>query len=215
MALILISAFVLIGQASFVLAALPSQCDSNNRNCSSDYGSALQTQCTNRYGAANCGTVQDYLSAMSLECSSTNPPGINCSNIPASGIYGNDAAAYAGYAGDSNNTNAGGGYFGDSGPSSDEGGWSLSSISGFGLPEGSLWEIITGIMEWLLGALGILGVIGFLIAGILYLTSTGDEAMLERAKNAMKWSIVGVIVGLLGVVIIQAIDWMLRGSSNF
>lgn len=94
-------------------------------------------------------------------------------------------------------------------------GWSLDSISGFGLPSGSILGIISGILVWLLSALGILGVIGFTISGIMYLTSTGDEDMIERAKKAMTWSIVGVIVGLIGVVIIQAIDWMLRGFSNF
>lgn len=63
--------------------------------------------------------------------------------------------------------------------------------------------------------LGIIGVIGFIISGILYLISTGDETIIERAKAAMKWSIVGVIVGLMGVVIIQAIDLALRGYSGF
>lgn len=100
-----------------------------------------------------------------------------------------------------------------SGTASD--GWSLDSVSGFGLPNSSIMGIVSGILVWLLGALGLLGVIGFVISGILYLTSTGDETMIERAKNAMTWSIVGVVVGLLGVVIIQAIDWMLRGFSNF
>ncbi|MFA6973660.1 MAG: pilin [Parcubacteria group bacterium] len=94
-------------------------------------------------------------------------------------------------------------------------GWSLGSISGFGLPSGSILGIISGILTWLLGALGIFGVIGFVISGIMYLVSTGDEGMIEKAKEAMKYSIMGVIVGLIGVVIIQAIDWMLRGFSNF
>lgn len=94
-------------------------------------------------------------------------------------------------------------------------GWSLNSISGFGLPDASISGIVKGILVWLLGGLGIIGVIGFTISGIMYLISAGDEGMIEKAKEAMKYSIMGVIVGLIGVVVIQAIDWMLRGFSNF
>lgn len=94
-------------------------------------------------------------------------------------------------------------------------GWSLGSVSGFGLPDGSIFGIISGILSWLLGILGLIGVVGFLISGILYLTSAGDEDQIEKAKKAMTWSIVGVVVGLIGVVIIQAIDYALRGFSMF
>ena len=69
-------------------------------------------------------------------------------------------------------------------------------------------------MSWLLGLVGFLGVIGFAIAGILYLTAAGDDDRIQTAKKAMLWSIVGVIVALLGVVIIQAADKMLSGESS-
>ncbi|KKP67126.1 MAG: hypothetical protein UR65_C0077G0011 [Candidatus Moranbacteria bacterium GW2011_GWE2_35_164] len=69
-------------------------------------------------------------------------------------------------------------------------------------------------MTWILGMVGFLGVIGFAIAGILYLTSAGDEDRIGTAKKAMTWSIVGVIVALLGVVIIKAADSMLQGKSS-
>jgi ABC-type transport system involved in cytochrome bd biosynthesis fused ATPase/permease subunit len=84
-----------------------------------------------------------------------------------------------------------------------------------GLPTGNLTSIIIGVMNWLLVILGILGVIGFVIAGILYLTAAGNDDQMKRAKNAMTWSIIGVIVGLMGYVIIQAVDSMLNGSSSF
>jgi len=95
------------------------------------------------------------------------------------------------------------------------GGWNAGGLSRTGLPSGSIMGIVENIMFWLLGILGLAGVIGFVIAGILYLLSTGDETMIERAKAAMKWSILGVAVGLLGVVIIQAISLMLNAASRF
>ena len=83
-----------------------------------------------------------------------------------------------------------------------------------GLPAGSIIGIITAIMNWLLVVVGILGVIGFVIAGIIYLTAAGDEEQIAKGKQAMIYSIVGVIVALLGVVIIQAVQALLGGSSK-
>lgn len=94
--------------------------------------------------------------------------------------------------------------------------WNPSGL-GFatGLPEGSISGIIINVMFWLLAMLGVLGVVGFTISGIMYLVSAGDEDMIERAKKAMMYSIIGVLVGLLGVVVIQAIDAMLNQFSSF
>lgn len=88
--------------------------------------------------------------------------------------------------------------------------------AGTALPAGSLLGIATSAMNWLLVLVGILGVIGFVIAGIIYLTAAGDEDQIAKGKKAMIFSIVGVIVALLGVVIIQAVQGLLSGSrSNF
>lgn len=99
--------------------------------------------------------------------------------------------------------------------SAQAGGWSVMNVYGYGLPSGSIFGIIRNILYWLLGALGIFGVIGFVISGIMYLVSTGDESMIERAKEAMKWSFVGIVVGLIGVVIIRAVNLMLNAQSGF
>lgn len=86
--------------------------------------------------------------------------------------------------------------------------------AGTGLPAGSILSIVTNGMNWLLIMVGILGVIGFVIAGIIYLTAAGDEDQIERGKKTMIASITGVIVALLGVIIIQAVKSMLSGSSK-
>jgi hypothetical protein len=84
-----------------------------------------------------------------------------------------------------------------------------------GLPESSIMEIIVNIMKWLLTAIGIAGVIGFAIAGILYLTAAGDETRIKTAKSAMVASIIGVIVALVGVVALTAASTMLGGDAAF
>ena len=87
--------------------------------------------------------------------------------------------------------------------------------TGTNLPSASITNIVTNIMNWLLMMVGILGVIGFVIAGILYLTAAGDDDMIGRAKKAMVYSIVGVLVALIGLVVIRAVQGLLGGSSSF
>jgi hypothetical protein len=93
------------------------------------------------------------------------------------------------------------------------GGWTLSNP--YGLPQGSILGIASNFLFWLLAIFAILGVVGFVIAGIIYLVSTGDETMIGRAKTAMMYSIVGIIIGLSGFLIMQAAAMMLRGQGNF
>lgn len=83
-----------------------------------------------------------------------------------------------------------------------------------GVPTGSLTDIITQAMNFLLYAVGIIGVISFAISGILYLTAAGDEERIKKAKSAMIASIVGVLVALMGVVILKAAQGALGGSSS-
>jgi len=81
------------------------------------------------------------------------------------------------------------------------------------LPQSSIFQIIQNIMLWLLGILGFVAVIGFVISGILYLVAAGDEDAQARAKRAMIYSITGVIVGLAGLVILYAAQRLL-GAQN-
>ncbi len=85
---------------------------------------------------------------------------------------------------------------------------------GTNLPSGSVTGIIKNAMNWLLMLVGFLGVIGFAIAGILYLTAAGDEGQIDKAKRAMMYSIIGVIVAIVGLVVIQAAQGLLGGSSS-
>lgn len=96
--------------------------------------------------------------------------------------------------------------------SDNNGGWGLGNP--YGLPEGRIIDILSNLLFWLLAIFGIVGIIGFVISGILYLVSSGDDGMITKAKTAMKWSIIGIIVGLSGFVIMQAVMGLLGGASN-
>ncbi|QQS16209.1 MAG: hypothetical protein IPK84_02570 [Candidatus Moraniibacteriota bacterium] len=99
--------------------------------------------------------------------------------------------------------------------SSTSGGWTsgLQSVkSESELPSSSVATIVSGFMTWLLTILGFIAIIAFVISGIMYLTAAGNDGQIKAAKTAMTWSIVGVVVALVGYVIILAADFLLRGS---
>ena len=83
-----------------------------------------------------------------------------------------------------------------------------------GLSQKTVDVIVKGLMKWLLVFVGFISIIAFIIAGILYLTAAGDDKQIGTAKTAMKWSIIGVIVALMGYVVIIAVDYWLNGSST-
>lgn len=83
-----------------------------------------------------------------------------------------------------------------------------------GLSEKSIAEITVNFMKWLLGIFGFIAIIAFVISGVQYLVSAGEEKAIETAKRNMKWAIVGVIVALSGYVIVQAISMALEATST-
>jgi magnesium-transporting ATPase (P-type) len=84
-----------------------------------------------------------------------------------------------------------------------------------GLPSGTIAGVVQNLMKWLLGIFGFIAIIGFVISGVMYLTSAGNDKQQEKAKNQMMWSIIGVVVGLAGYIIVKSVDSWLRGGSNF
>ncbi len=92
-----------------------------------------------------------------------------------------------------------------------ENGICMPSSSGLHSPEGSnpMLEVLRRVMLWLLSVIGFIAIVAFVISGIQYLISAGDQNMIETAKRNMKWSIVGVVTALSGLIILQFIYIMM------
>ncbi len=75
--------------------------------------------------------------------------------------------------------------------------------------------LLTTIMQWLLSLVGIFAVIAFVIAGLMYLTSAGSEEQADRAKKAMIYAVIGIVVALLGLIVLNAVNNMLSGRNEF
>lgn len=83
---------------------------------------------------------------------------------------------------------------------------------GTGLSNVPVYEILYKLVWWLLAIVGFIGIIAFTISGMQYLLSAGSEEMVKTAKNSMKYSIIGMVVALSGLVIIFFIHDMLAGE---
>ncbi|MFA6184214.1 MAG: pilin [Parcubacteria group bacterium] len=87
-----------------------------------------------------------------------------------------------------------------------------------GLPspggDSPLATVINNVMKWLLLIVGSIAIIAFVISGIQYLTSAGDQNAIENAKRNMWWSIVGVVVALIGMIILNFVFTTILGGSS-
>lgn len=93
-------------------------------------------------------------------------------------------------------------------------GWTPDNYTGYGLSSTPIWEIIETLMLWLLYILGFIAIIAFVVAGLIYLTSGGDEKKAETAKQYVTWSIIGVVVALSGLIILRAVSFWLLGTTT-
>ena len=82
-----------------------------------------------------------------------------------------------------------------------------------GVSNASVASILINLMKWMLYLFGFLAIIAFVISGIQYLSAAGNMNMIETAKRNMNYSIIGIVVALSGLVILIAIDALLRGTG--
>ncbi len=83
-----------------------------------------------------------------------------------------------------------------------------------GLSDASITTILSNLFSWLMGIFTTLAVLAFVLSGIQYLTSAGNEDLMETAKRNAIYSILGIVVGLSGFVIVKAIAAALSGTGT-
>ena len=91
----------------------------------------------------------------------------------------------------------------------------IAASSGLPNPAGGVTRVLSNFTGWLMAIFGTLAVLSFVITGIMYLIAMGDtrSQTLENAKQNFKWSIVAIATVGSAFIIIQAIDFFLKGLS--
>lgn len=73
-----------------------------------------------------------------------------------------------------------------------------------------LGVLLTRVINYFLGLVGLLAVLMLVIGGIRYITSGGNEQTIEKAKNTILYAIIGIIIVLLSYAIVFTITSSLR-----
>lgn len=71
---------------------------------------------------------------------------------------------------------------------------------------------IHNIIKWGLGIMFVIAIVIITIAGIMYIVSAGNESMMQAAKKALMYALVGVAIMLLAWVIVAFVIGMLVGN---
>lgn len=69
----------------------------------------------------------------------------------------------------------------------------------------TLTEIITNMLSLLLSIIGTLAIISLVISGLTYIFSFGNSSQAEKAKEMIKWSILGLALAGASVIIVRQI----------
>ena len=77
-------------------------------------------------------------------------------------------------------------------------GWSEASS----MAAPTLSEIARKVLNFLLGIVGVIAIIMFLVGSVMYLTSAGDDKRAGTAKDIVKYAIIGLIVAFSALVLV-------------
>ena len=75
----------------------------------------------------------------------------------------------------------------------------------------TIGQLATGIIDLILYAAGLAAVIYLLYAGILYITSAGEEAAAEKGRKGITYAVIGIVVILLAFVIEKGVATIVNG----
>jgi hypothetical protein len=87
----------------------------------------------------------------------------------------------------------------------------ISSILGWNNVPGnvsaslSLSAILTNVLNFLLGIVGIIAMIMLVIGSLMYLSAAGDEERIDTGKSIVKYSIIGIIIAFSALILVKQI----------
>lgn len=86
-----------------------------------------------------------------------------------------------------------------------------SQVAGSLFGDGGIFETVTNILLFLIGAIS---VIMLIIGGIRYVVSSGDQSAVTGAKNTILYAIVGIVVAFLAYAAVQFVTGSLISGTN-
>ena len=72
-------------------------------------------------------------------------------------------------------------------------------------PEGGPKQVVINVIQWVLGLLGLAAVIMVIFGGFTWMTASGNEEKIDKAKKVLKAAVIGLIIILLSWAIVTFI----------
>ncbi|MDD5083934.1 MAG: pilin [Candidatus Moranbacteria bacterium] len=69
----------------------------------------------------------------------------------------------------------------------------------------SISAILTNVLNFLLGIVGIIAIIMLVIGAIMYLSAAGDEDRIDTGKSIVKYSIIGIIIAFSALLLVKQV----------
>lgn len=91
----------------------------------------------------------------------------------------------------------------------------VSFPTGAGLPSGTPTPLLTKVIRFLLYMIGAVAVLFLVYAGFQYILAGGDEAKAKDAKKIILYSIVGVLVALVSLILVGTLTGLVMGTASF
>ena len=75
-------------------------------------------------------------------------------------------------------------------------------------------QMVTNLINWFIGIAGVVSLIFLVYGGILYITSAGDAGKVQKAKNMIMYSIIGLIIVALATTITAFVSSSIRQAGE-
>lgn len=72
-------------------------------------------------------------------------------------------------------------------------------------------ELVTSIVNWLLGITSAVVIIFLVYGGIMYITSSGDENQIEKSKKIITYAIIGLFLVLVSYSVVTTLNNIIFG----
>jgi len=79
--------------------------------------------------------------------------------------------------------------------------WPLTEETGAALPQTPLMTVISNVIKWVLGFLGLGAAVLIIVGGFKWMTSGGNEEQIASAKKLMTNGIIGLVIIILAYTI--------------
>ena len=83
-----------------------------------------------------------------------------------------------------------------------------------GGPDQTITDVLTKIINWMLGLVGFLALIALIIGGARMIMDFGNEEQVKKAKSTILWAVIGLAVVILSYAIINIVTTEILGTSN-